>query len=354
MKKESFEEFTLFNYMPAADDFREEVLAGLSKEPKRLPCKFFYDERGMELFDQICEVEEYYPTRTEIGILEQNISEITSVVGENCLLVEFGCGSGIKTQMLLRNLNAPAAYIPIDIEKSSLVSFSKQLKEEHPDLEVLPVCADFNSPIILPPASRHVEKTVTFFPGSTIGNFEPEEATNFMRNVASLCGKDGSLLLGVDLKKDVRTLEAAYNDEEGVTAAFNLNLMSRIQKEFDADLSLESFAHDAVFDEEHSRIEMHIVSLEEQLAKLDGKVVPFKKGERIVTEYSYKYDLDDFGALADRAGFKVSSVWTDEDDMFSVQYLIVNSAEEEPLESTKQRFTIGDESLQPDEDQNCS
>ena len=323
MKVETFKDFTLYDHEPAADSFREEVISGLSKIPKRLPCKYFYDERGSRLFDEICGLEEYYPTRTETGILEDNISEITSLLGSDCLVVEFGSGFGIKTRMLLDNLVSPAAYIPIDIDKSVLISSTKQLRDEYPELEVLPVCADFNGSIKLPPVTMESEKTVAFFPGSTIGNFLPSEAVRFMKNVATLCGEEGGLLLGVDTKKDVEILERAYNDSEGVTAEFNLNLMTRIKNEFDADFSLDSFTHQAVYNQEHGRIEMHLVSREEQVLGLDDASVELEKGERIITEYSYKYERDDFERLADEAGFSISNVWVDENNMFSVQYLRV-------------------------------
>lgn len=340
MKTEKHEKFILYDYEPVLDTFQNEVIEGLQKTPKELPCKLFYDERGSKLFEQICQLDEYYPTRTEIGILQNNISEIASILGENCLIIEFGSGSGEKTHLLLDHVKNPATYIPIEIDKSQLISSSNMLKDEYPQLEVIPVCADFNQPIELPQPSSRVDKNVAFFPGSTIGNFQPEEAAGFLRNVVALCGEDGGLLLGVDLQKDVPTLEAAYDDSKGITAAFNLNILARIKSEFDVALSLSDFRHYAFFNEEHNRIEMHIVSLKEQSIALDGHEIIIEKGEHITTEYSYKYTVGEFADMAKLSGLELAQAWVDEQNLFSVQYYEVAPDHQEIVSENEQLYSL--------------
>lgn len=317
---------TLHDLEPSIDTLAEEVLRGLSRQEKTLPCKLLYDERGAQLFDKICTLEAYYPTRTEIGILRRHVAEIGALLGPRCRVVELGSGSGIKTNLLLQHLDAPAAYIPVDISKAQLLEFSISLSGSFPELEVLPVCADYTADLFLPPTRTEAARTVAFFPGSTIGNLEPEDAEIFLRRIYQLVAPNGGLILGVDLKKDVAVLERAYNDPEGVTAAFNLNLIERINRECDADFDLGAWEHRAVYDPAHSRIEMRLVSRRAQRARLfsggrRAAAVEFREGEHITTEHCYKYDLPGFRALAERAGFRVERVWTDEQQLFSVQYL---------------------------------
>ena len=318
---------TLYDLEPSTETLADEVLRGLSRPEKTLPCKFLYDERGAQLFDEICALEAYYPTRTEIGILRRHGAEIAALLGPQCKVVELGSGSGIKTHLLLQHLDAPAAYIPVDISKAQLLEFSMSLSGSFPELEVLPVCADYTVDLFLPPTRAEAARTVAFFPGSTIGNLEPDEAEAFLRRIRRLCSPEGGLLLGVDLKKDVGVLERAYNDPEGVTAAFNLNLLERINRECDADFDLAAWEHRAVFNPTPGRIEMRLVSRCPQRVHLfrsagqEHVAVEFQRGEHITTEHCHKYHLPEFRALAERAGFRIEQVWTDEQQLFSVQYL---------------------------------
>ena len=300
--------------------FLDEVEAGLRQPQKAIPSKFFYDRRGSALFDRITALDQYYPTRTETAIMERHVGAMARRVGREALLVEYGSGSSTKTRILLDHLRL-AAYVPIDISCEHLLRTSEKLAEAYPDLDVRPVCADYTSAFALPDVQAR--RTVVYFPGSTIGNFKPEEAEAFLRRIADVCGRGGGLLIGVDLKKDRATLEAAYDDGEGVTALFNLNLLRRINRELGADFDLDAFAHRAFYNADEGRIEMHLVSLKDQRVRLNGTSVAFEEGETIHTENSYKYSLGGFARLAARAGFAVEAVWTDADDRFSVQYLEV-------------------------------
>jgi dimethylhistidine N-methyltransferase len=302
---------------------REEVLEGLWHRPKRLPCKLFYDETGSLLFDQICELQEYYPTRTETAILRQYGPEMAAQLGSECRLVEYGSGNGIKTRLLLDCLIEPTAYVPIDISREHLLRSAAALSRDYPSFPVLPVCADYTTAFDLPEGGRPARRTAVFFSGSTIGNFEPGEAVAFLRGVADVCGAGGGLLIGVDLKKDPALLHAAYNDREGVTAAFNLNLLHRINRELNGDVQVEQFVHHALYNPRPGRIEMHLVSMADQVARIGDARVRFREGESILTEYSYKYTPREFARLAARAGFAVQHVWTDERRRFSVQLLTV-------------------------------
>jgi L-histidine N-alpha-methyltransferase len=302
-----------------ASDFHTDVLTGLGESPKSLPCKYFYDAAGAELFDRICELDAYYPTRTEIGILGQHAREMAWLIGPRARLVELGSGSSTKTRILLDQLPDLDAYVPVDISPEYLARATSELAREYPALRVVPVVADYTEPFDLPKGER-AARTVAFFPGSTIGNLEPEAARDFLRVVAGLCKGGGGLLIGVDLKKDRRTLEAAYDDDEGVTAAFNLNLLTRINRELDGDFDLASFRHRAFYDEAEGRIEMQLVSLRRQSVKVGTSIFRFDEGEPITTEYSYKYDAGGFAELARSAGFTCVRIWTDERRLFSVQY----------------------------------
>src|SRR5438067_2196062 len=282
------------------DQFLADVLAGLSRSQKRLPAKYFYDAAGSRLFDRITELPEYYPTRTELGILRGHAAAMAARCGPRCLLVELGAGSLTKVRLLLDRLNRPAGYVPVDVSGDHLRSAAAALADDYPDLDVRPVVADFTGPFALPgvPAARRV----VFFPGSTIGNFDPPEADALLRRVAGLVGPGGGLLLGVDLRKPVDVLERAYNDAAGVTAAFNRNLLVRINRELGADFDPAAFRHRAFFNGERSRIEMHLVSAARQRVRVGGAAFDFHVGESIHTENSYKYDVAGFAGRAAASG----------------------------------------------------
>ena len=289
---------------------------------KNLPCKYFYDEVGSALFEQITELEEYYPTRTELTIMKRHAADMARLLGPRCLLIEYGSGSGIKTRLLLDQLRDLAAYVPIDVSGEHLRRSARALGEEYPDIEVLPLCGDFTRPLDLPGCRKPAARRVVYFPGSTLGNFTPQkEALALLRQIARLCGRGGGLLLGIDLRKDPRVIEAAYNDRRGVTAAFNRNILVRINRELGADFDLEQFTHRAFYDAAQGRIEMHLVSRCDQVVRVGGVPFFFAAGESIHTENSYKYSLPALTDLAEAGGFAVERVWTDERQDFSVAYL---------------------------------
>lgn len=322
----------LHDFAPAKDDFRSQVIHGLRQTRKHLPCKFFYDRRGSELFDQICELPEYYPTRTELGIMTRHAAEMAEALGPRCRIVEYGSGSSTKTRLLLDHLTDPAAYVPLDISREHLLEASHRLAERYPGLQVLPVCADYTSRFALPGAVG-ARRTIIYFPGSTIGNFEPHDARSFLMAAAQRAGVGGGLLIGVDLKKDPNTLHAAYNDAAGVTAAFNLNLLTRINRELDGDFDLHQFDHYAFYNPRLGRIEMHLASRCVQTAAVGAGRFDFREGETIFTESSYKYTLSGFASLAAASGWRVEKIWTDEQRMFSVQYLTCGTSAEPSADS---------------------
>jgi dimethylhistidine N-methyltransferase len=303
---------------PAASDFLEQAIAGLTSWPRTLPSKFFYDERGSGLFQQICELPEYYVTRTETEILRLYGSEMAESIGENAELVGFGTGAGVKTRMLLDHLQNLIAYVPVDISKQRLTESAEALSREMPTLEILPVCADYLQPIELPTPSRKPAHIAVYFPGSTIGNMQPDTARHFLRRVCRLCGHSGGLIIGVDLQKPKEVLEAAYNDSAGVTAAFNLNILERANRDLDADFDLSQWRHRAIYNEEAHRIEMHLLSACAQTVHLGEREFHFAPGEKIITEFSYKHTIEGFGALAASAGFQLARVWTDPQKLFAV------------------------------------
>jgi dimethylhistidine N-methyltransferase len=303
------------------DAFLADALHGLRQKPKTLPCKYFYDAAGSKLFDQICQLEEYYPTRTELEILQAHAPEMAQRLGPETLLIEYGSGSSVKTRLLLDHLERPAAYVPVDISRDHLFETANELRADYPDLAVLPLCADFSASFRVPEPPRAVARWAVYFPGSTIGNFPEEAAVELMRGVARRVGPGGGFLVGVDLKKDLGVLERAYDDAQGVTAAFNLNLLVRMNQELDADFDLHQFEHRAVWNETGGRIEMHLVSRVAQEAHLGGETIRFAAGESICTEHSHKYTTEGFAQLAKRAGLVVRQVWTDPRQLFSVQYL---------------------------------
>jgi dimethylhistidine N-methyltransferase len=308
---------------PERERFLLDALRGLRQPQKTLPCKYFYDAEGSKLFDRICALPEYYPTRSELAVLRASAAEMAARLGSELLLVEYGSGSSVKTRLLLDRLVRPAAYVPVDISGEHLLETSWALRLDYPGLAVLPVCADFNAPFALPRPPRPAARRAVYFPGSTIGNLSGPGAVALMAGVARLVGPGGAFLVGVDLKKDPRVLERAYDDAEGVTAAFNLNLLARLNRELDADFDLARFSHRALWVESASRIEMHLVSEAEQVVHLDGLAIHFARGESICTEHSHKYTLEGFARLARRAGLGVRRVWTDRRARFSVQYLEV-------------------------------
>lgn len=303
------------------EDFRRDVLAGLSRHEKTLPCKYLYDDEGARLFEEICKLEEYYPTRTELGILERNIGEIASLVGPRCRIIELGSGGGVKTQLLLEHLDHPAVYMPIDVSCSQLQEFAAKIAREHPAIEIHPICADYSSEFDMPDPSATAHSTLVFFPGSTIANLEPDDAIHFLRRISQHCGPDCGLLVGVDLKKSPAILNPAYNDSHGITAKFNLNLLTRVNRELDANFNCEQFRHNAFYDEITGRIEMHLISRRWQVVSVSGVPFSFRPGESIITEHSYKYTPNDFTRLTASAGLKASHCWTDDQNWFSVQYL---------------------------------
>lgn len=298
----------------------DDVVAGLSKSQKTLPCKYFYDARGSELFDRICELPEYYPTRTETAILESNLDEIAAVVPDGAALIEYGSGSSTKTRLLLDRLEGLEAYVPVDICDSHLLRSAWRLKSRYPRLTVRPVCADFTTPFRVPRLDGRPR--VLFFPGSTIGNFGPADAVALLTGMADIARRGGGLLIGVDLLKPRDVLIPAYDDAEGVTAAFNLNLLERINHELGGTFDLEAFEHRAIFNADDSRVEMHLVSLDDQVVDIAGVPFRFAAGETIHTENSYKYSPDAFADLASRGGWRVERVWTDERRYFGVHYLV--------------------------------
>ena len=312
---------SLHDFAPDVSQFRDEVWAGLSHSQKTLPCKYFYDERGSALFESICEVPEYYPTRTELSIMEARAPAMASLLGARCLLVEYGSGSSRKTRLLLDCLRDAAGYVPIDISREALSESARALVAAYPALEVLPVCADYTETFELPRPRALPERRGVYFPGSTIGNFTPPQAQRFLARMARVAGPSGALLIGIDLAKDRATLERAYDDAAGVTAAFNQNLLVRINRELDGSFDVTRFRHHAYYNETAGRIEMHLVSSVAQTVRVAGRPFWFAAGETIHTENSYKYDVAHFAALAAGVGLAVREVWTDARQRFSVQYL---------------------------------
>jgi L-histidine Nalpha-methyltransferase len=298
------------------------VLRGLLLPQKKLPSKLFYDEKGSLLFDKICELDEYYLTRTEIKILKDNIDEIASCIGSNILLFELGSGNNVKTRILLEQLENITLYVPIDISVDYLVRSASMLKFEYPNIPIFPLYEDYTKDFELPIIEIKYNRRICFFPGSTLGNFTPDYAKEFLRRISKICGKNGGLLIGLDLKKDTEVLEAAYNDSKGATAEFNLNILERINNEFHANFKLDKFEHNAIYNEKEGRIEMYLRSKAEQLVKINDLTINLDAGENILTEYSYKYNFDTFKNMVSDF-FKIEKVWTDNNQLFSVQYLTV-------------------------------
>ena len=297
-----------------------ELIEGLSRDEKMISPKYFYDERGSKLFEQITELPEYYPTETELGIMRDNIDEIADLIGPHASLIEFGSGSSLKTRILLEHLHEQAVYVPVDISEDHLHDTAESIRSDFPNLEVLPVTADFMHPFALPNPTVMPLRNAVYFPGSTIGNFTHDQANELLKVMHQEAGENGALLIGVDLQKDPEIIEAAYNDSAGVTAEFNLNMLHHLNREFDADFNVDAFTHSAEYDEEEGRIEMRLISGEWQEVSIGDTEIVIEEDEAILTEYSHKYTLEGFARMAARAGFTVEKVWTDEEQLFSVQY----------------------------------
>ncbi len=319
---------TLYDLQPAPARFLEDLRVGLAARPRTIPPKYFYDDRGAALFEEITRLDAYYLTRTEQCILNLRGDEIADAIGPRVRLVELGSGGGRKTWELLRHLQEPTSYLPVDIARAQLLEFALRVAEGFPAIEVSPVCADYTSDLRLLEPDPDVERTVAFFPGSTIGNFEPAEAKEFLQRIGRLCGRGGGLLIGADLHKDRLVLERAYDDPKGVTAAFNLNLLHRIRRECGGAVEPEAFQHRAFYDEDRRRIEMRLVCEQETRITLpaptpDEAPVAFDlaAGNFIRTEFSHKYTLAGFRALAESTGWRSEQVWTDERGWFSVWLL---------------------------------
>lgn len=324
MKDLGKEEIVLPDARPDSHSFRVDVLKGMFGTEKKIPSKYLYDREGSLLFERICTLEEYYIPVVEIAIMQKNIEEIARHVDCRRLhLVEYGCGDCVKTRLLMNHLFGLASYVPIDISLEQLQRAACDLEAEYPDIPVLPVCADYTREFRLPISRKDGGRKVVYFPGSTIGNFDPHDAVAFLEGIGGVCGEGGALLVGVDLKKDPFVMHGAYNDGEGVTAAFNLNLLKRIRRELGWDLRVEDFEHYAFYNPHRGRVEMHLVSLREQDIITGDGIVHFDTGESIWTESSYKYTLGEFARMAAAAGFGVCKYWTDERRWFAV-YLLVN------------------------------
>ncbi|MFC0241497.1 L-histidine N(alpha)-methyltransferase [Rhodopseudomonas telluris] len=304
---------------PQTQSFATDVLDGLSRPQKSLPPKYFYDDRGSELFVAITKLPEYYPTRTELGILRARAGEIGALIPPDAAIVEFGAGATTKIRLLLA-AHQVAAYVPVDISGDFIAAQAEELCADFPELAVYPVAADFTAPFALPDAVRARPK-VGFFPGSTIGNFEPQEAAHLLGTFRDILGRGARLIVGVDLEKDEKLLVPAYDDAAGVTAQFNLNLLARINRELGGDIDLRAFAHRAIYNRDQHRIEMHLVSRRDQTVRILGERFAFTAGETIHTENSYKYSLPRFRTLAEQAGWTLQQSWTDADGLFSVHAL---------------------------------
>lgn len=303
-----------------ADGFREDVIAGLSLPRKSIPPKYFYDASGSRLFEAICALREYYPTRAELALTRAHLAGIARFAGRGGVLIEYGSGAGVKSRLLIGAL-APSAYVPVDISLDALRGAAAALRRRFPRLDILAVHGDFSRPLRAPLAQDGGARRVVYFPGSTIGNLTPREALAFLRMTRAQVGARGAMLVGVDLKKDARVLHAAYNDAKGVTAAFNLNLLNRMNRELGADFRLNRFAHYAFYNPALGRIEMHLVSRARQQVRLGRRRFSFDAGETIHTENSYKYSVEEFQRLARSAGFRSEKVWLDAKGLFALHGL---------------------------------
>lgn len=327
MSHDEASRLSVSDFEPANATFLSDVVAGLSKPQKQLPCKYFYDRAGSQLFDQICELDEYYLTRAELEIMSRFAPEMAEQIGPGVMLIEYGSGSSIKTRLLLDALVEPTAYVPVDISRKHLQHSAEALAELYTEIEVLPVCADFTTDFELPTAGGEVTHNAVYFPGSTIGNFQPNEVVALLRRITQLGGVGGGLLIGIDLKKDVERIEAAYNDRDGVTAEFNLNLLRRINRDLDADFQLEQFEHAAVYNPDDGRVEMRLVSCTDQSVSIGDQRFDFSADEYICTEYSHKYTIDEFAGIAANVGLTLRRQWIDPQGDFAVLHFAVLEAD---------------------------
>ncbi|MGI6454048.1 MAG: L-histidine N(alpha)-methyltransferase [bacterium] len=307
---------------PESRKFFIEVLRGLCKPYKELPCKYIYDERGSKLFDQITELDEYYLTRTETQILHTCHTPIAEAVGENCVVIEYGSGSSAKTPILLESLEQPVAYVPVDISREHLMQSASRLQYQLPEIEVLPICADYTGTVEYPEEILEIPNRLIFFPGSTLGNFDPTQAVQFLRTMRAVCGAEGKILIGIDLQKDLSILIPAYDDAQGITAEFNQNILLRINHELNANFNLPAFRYHAFFNEQKNRVEMQQISIRKQEVTIGGTTIEFDQDEPIHTESSYKYTLDQFAQLAFEAGLHSESIWMDPNQWFSIHLLV--------------------------------
>ena len=312
------DELKVVNCSPAEQQFLQDVLIGLGSNPKTLPPKYFYDDAGARLFEAICDLEEYYLTRTEMGVLKDHSSAIAAAIGSNAMLIEYGSGSLEKIRILLDVLETPKMYVPVDISERQLIRAAECLRNAYPELIVAPIVTDFTAPFILPSIPETACSRVAFFPGSTIGNFDPEPAKRLLSSISDTVGHGGGLLIGIDLKKDVDLLISAYDDKSGITEAFNKNLLVRINRELGGDFSLDDFHHVARFNTGYGCVEMHLESVIDQTVAVGNRSFNFAAGETIHTENSYKYTLDEFDEIAKDSGFKRQVNWTDSKALFAV------------------------------------
>ncbi len=316
-------EFAVLDQEPSSESFLDEVHHGLQQSPKTLPCKYFYDERGSRLFDQICDLDEYYVTRTEQAIMDAYAPQMAAQIGPGVMLVEYGSGSSVKTRILLEHLQEVAAYVPVDISREHLQHTCRNLAKCYPILDILPVCADFTTNFDLPISQREPTHCAVYFPGSTIGNFKRDDAEDLLSRIAPLCGTGGGLLIGIDLQKDRGTLEAAYNDSRGITADFNLNLLRRINRELDGDFHLERFRHVATYNADFGRIEIFLQSLRDQVVTVADTTFGLAANELISTEHSHKYTVGGFSQMAAKAGLTLRKQWTDDKRRFAVLHFAI-------------------------------
>ena len=299
-----------------------EIIDGLQKPEKMISPKYFYDERGSQLFDDITRLPEYYPTETELGIMRSNVEEIAQLIGRQASLIEFGSGSSRKTPVLLKNLLDLAVYVPVDISEDHLLESANQLRKGFPNLEILPVVADFTRPFQLPEPTVMPLRNIVYFPGSTIGNFAHDDALALLRVMHQEAGANGAMLIGVDLQKDPAIIERAYNDSVGVTAEFNRNMLRHLNRDYGSNFDLKAFSHEARYNVDKGRIELRLVNSKDQVVSIGDTDIEILQGEAILTEYSHKYTLEGFAGMAAEAGFDVEKVWTDPDELFSVQYCV--------------------------------
>ena len=312
----------LYNFEPGTSNLYQEVLAGLRKPVKEIPTVLVYDEYGSECYDKLCEAEDYYPTRTELSIMQNHIWEMVALIGEEALLVEYGSGSSFKTRLLLDHLPHLAGYIPIDISKDHLLQAATETARRYPHIEILPVCADYKQSFTLPSPTKPATHRVAYFSGSTIGLLRPHEAVTFLKQVREMCGPDGGFLIAVDLKKDIEILHRAYNDSEGVGPAGILNALTHTNRKFNTNFNLNDFEYLGHYNEMLGCIEMGVVSRKKQMVNFNGELISLDASEKIHIMHSYKYSLNEFAELVARGGWQVKQVWTDENEWFSVQYLI--------------------------------